>query len=239
MAQQWGFFFEGMKQVLYPQELPNLEKGLFFLIVSGMGNLILGLVMVRVGRRTKSLVLEADGRHLLTDVYTSGAVLIGVVVVYLTGWYRFDGIIACFAGANIIFWGSRLVRQGFGGLMHAAEPELLEEICDLLTRHKRDIWIDAHRLRAWRSGKWVNVDFHLVLPRELPLQDAHREVKDLERVFSDHFGGTAEILIHLDPCAAPECPVCNNDPCDLRQQGARHQKIWKRETLTCHSPGHQ
>lgn len=227
-----GIFFEGLKQILNPQDLPNLEKGLFFLIVSGLGNLALGLALLRTGKRTQSIVLEADGRHLLTDVYTSGAVLIGIAVVFFTGWFRFDGMVACFAGLNITFWGVRLVRQSFGGLMNAADPELLDEICHLLARHRKDAWIDIHRLRAWRSGKTVVIDFHLVLPRELPLAVAHAQVKELEQALAEHFGGMAETLIHLDPCSDPECPVCNHNPCDLRRDAAIREKIWNRKTLT-------
>lgn len=227
-----GIFFEGARQIIEPRELPRLRDGLFFLVAAGVGNLLLGLMLVRVGKRTRSLVLEADGKHLLTDVYTSVAVLVGVVVVYLTGWYRFDGIIACVAGANIVFWGVVLLRQAFGGLMHASDPELLDEICGLLAQSRKEMWIDVHRLRAWRSGRRVHVDFHLVLPREIPLAQGHREVKELEKTFEDHFGGMSDILIHLDPCAPPECPVCDHDPCKLRENELVMKRIWNREVLT-------
>jgi cation diffusion facilitator family transporter len=227
-----GIFFAGAQQALHPQDLPNLEEGLAFLVVAGLGNLILGFVLLRVGKRTRSLVLEADGKHLLTDVFTSGAVLTGLVLVYFTGWFRLDGIIACIAGANIVFWGIKLVRQAYGGLMHTSDPQLLDEICDLLLLHRKDLWVDVHRLRAWKSGSRVHVDFHLVLQRKLPLEAAHREVKELEEVFSDHFDGKSEVLIHLDPCSDPECLVCHHDPCDLRQADAVRQKAWTRQALT-------
>ncbi len=78
----------------------------------------------------------------------------------------------------------------------------------------------------------VHVDFHLILPRDLPLEQGHKEVKELEAVFSRHFGGMSDLLIHLDPCLDPECPVCGHTPCDLRQESKIHQKIWNRQTLT-------
>lgn len=227
-----GIFFEGMKQVLHPQDLPNLDKGLFFLVLAGFGNLLLGLILLKVGNRTGSIVLQADGKHLLTDVFTSGAVLLGLAIVYFTDWFRFDGIIACIAGANIVFWGFKLVRQAYAGLMHTSDPALLDEICGLLLLQRKDIWVDVHRLRAWKSGSQVHVDFHLVLQRQLTLEAAHREVKELEMVFSDHFGGASEILIHLDPCCDPNCPVCNFDPCNLRHEGIVREKIWDRPALT-------
>ncbi|MBI5249807.1 MAG: cation transporter [Desulfomonile tiedjei] len=233
-----GIFWEGVKQILQPQELPNLRNGLFFLLAAGAGNLALGLMLLRVGKKTKSIVLEADGKHLLSDVYTSAAVLVGLIVVYSTGWFRFDGIIACVAGVNIVFLGTRLVRKAFGGLMQAADPELLDEICDLLGKHKKDLWIDIHRLRAWRSGSRVHVDFHLILPRELPLESAHGEVKSLEKAFDSHFGGMSDLLVHLDPCLDPECPICVIEPCDLRNDRMVHQRIWNRQTLTGKASSH-
>ncbi len=120
--------------------------------------------------------------------------------------------------------------------MHTSDPELLDEICDLLLLQRKDLWVDAHRLRAWKSGSRVHVDFHLVLQRELPLEDAHREVKEFEKVFSDHFGEMSEVLIHLDPCSEPECPVCIKDPCDLRQASPDHLRVWNRRALTDLAP---
>ncbi len=232
-----GIFHEGVKQILSPHDLPNLESGLFFLVAAGLGNLILSAILLRVGKRTKSIVLQADGKHLLTDVYTSGAVLVGLVVVAITGWLRFDGIIACVAALNIVYWGAGLARQAFRGLMDASDPQLLDEICDLLVQHRKDMWIDVHRLRAWKSGKQIRVDFHLVLPKDIAFEKGHREVKELERIFSEHFEGMAEVLIHLDPCAEPACPICRLDPCGLRRERTARLNFWDRQALTGETVG--
>jgi len=233
-----GIFFQGIKQILNPHQLAHLDVGLSFLVAAALGNLVMGFVELRIAKRTKSLVLEADGKHLLTDVYTSGVVLVGLALVYFTGWFRFDGIVACIAGINIVFMGTKLVRKGFGELMHTSDPELLDEICNLLSRHKKDIWIDIHRLRSWRSGKKIHVDFHLILPKDLPLEEGHREVKELENVFNAHFEGMSDILIHLDPCLEPECPVCGHDFCDTRRERRIHERIWNRQTLTREANSH-
>jgi cation diffusion facilitator family transporter len=177
------------------------------------------------------LILIADGKHLLTDVYTSALVLVGLAAVEFTGIYRIDGVIACIAGINIVFSGFKLVRHAFLGLMDASDPDLLEEICRILIRHKRNTWIDVHKLRAWRSGNRVHVDFHLILPRNIPLEESHKEVKDLEKIFEDHFHGPTEILIHLDPCTDPECPICALDRCDSRSIEKSCDIDWKRGNL--------
>ncbi|MGC8602964.1 MAG: cation diffusion facilitator family transporter [Desulfomonilaceae bacterium] len=227
-----GIFVEGLKQIVNPVDLPNLGEGLFFLVIAGIGNLVLGIALLRVGKQTRSLVLEADGKHLLADVYTSAIVLIGLVLVYWIGWFQLDGIIACAAGINIVFWGTGLVRKAFGGLMHTTDPKLLDEISRLLQSHKKENWISIHRLRAWGSGKRVNVDFHLVVPTNLSVKEAHREVKELEAIFSKHFSGMSDVLIHLDPCAKVDCSFCQNDPCKDRQGTFIHHQMWNRQALT-------
>jgi cation diffusion facilitator family transporter len=229
----FGIFAEGMRQIMNPQPLPQLQLGLLILLAASLVNLALGTVLIRLGKRTRSIVVEADGWHVLTDVYTSVGVIVGLALVYFTDYYRMDGIVACIVGVNIIVMGIKIVWRAFGGLMDASDTDLLEEICDLLEAHRKDIWIDVHRLRAWRSGKRVHVDFHLILPREMPLDQGHHEVKELERIFDRHFQGMAEILIHLDPCTDPECPVCRQQPCEFRREENAVHRRWHREVLTC------
>lgn len=231
-----GIFQEGVHQIVNPRELPQLESGLLILLGVGVVNLALGLTLIRIGKKTRSIPVVADGKHIMTDVYSSAGVLLGLGLVYYSGWLWLDGAVACFVGVNIVVAGAKLVRQAFVGLMDASDPDLLDEICQLLARHRKDVWIDVHKLRAWRSGKQVHVDFHLILPRDLPLEEGHRHVKELEKIFSDHFEGFAEVLIHLDPCTDPECPVCWFDPCDLRQAGTKQQQIWYRERLISETP---
>ncbi|MEI8182670.1 MAG: cation transporter dimerization domain-containing protein [Desulfomonile sp.] len=103
----------------------------------------------------------------------------------------------------------------------------------MLEAHRKDRWIDVHKLRAWRSGTRVHIDFHLILPRDLPLAEGHSEVKELEKLFAAHFGGLADVLIHLDPCDDPECPVCAHQSCEIRQETHVDLRIWNLEHLTC------
>lgn len=228
-----GIFTEGIRQIVSPNVLPRLESGAAVTLVSTLVNLFLAVSLIRTGRRTRSVVLVADGKHIMSDVYTSGGIVAGLGLVHVTGWFWLDGALACLMGLNILVSGFKLVREAVFGLMDASDPRLLEEICDLLEDNRKDIWIDVHKLRAWRSGSRVHVDFHLILPRDLPLEEGHREVKELEEIFYRHFRGLAEILIHLDPCADPECPVCAHDPCDMRNEAKANQRVWRREDLTC------
>jgi cation diffusion facilitator family transporter len=226
-----GISYQAWPRLIQPQQIPQLTSGILLILGAGLINLILGTALVGVGKRTQSLALIADGKHVLTDVYTTGGVLLGLGVVMLTGWYRLDGVVAILVGANILLIGARLVRQAFAGLMDTSEPQLLDEISTAIARHRKNIWIDIHQLRARRSGNRILIDFHLILPRNLTLEESHREIKELEDILQRHFRGRADILIHGDPCVGLECPICGYDPCALRQESTRLQKIWRREVL--------
>jgi cation diffusion facilitator family transporter len=231
-----GIFYEAWPRLLHPQAIPRLEEGLLLILAAALVNLVLGIVLVMVGRRTRSIVLIADGRHVLTDVFTTGGVLIGLLGVKLTGWNWLDGAVAVLVGLNILVTGARLVHQAASGLMDTSDPDLLEEICRVIADNRRPMWIDIHQLRARRAGTRVFIDFHLILPRDLVLEASHAEVKALEKILNDHYEGQADILIHADPCMDPECPICGHEPCDHRLAGTTMQPLWRSDTLTCDGP---
>jgi divalent metal cation (Fe/Co/Zn/Cd) transporter len=115
--------------------------------------------------------------------------------------------------------------------MDAANPELLNRVSNLIIENRRDYWIDIHQLRAWKSGDHIHIDLHLVLPQYFSLDDAHSEAKSLEKIIVDHFEGKASALIHMDPCSEPDCPVCRNHQCQLRQEPTLEKTTWGLETL--------
>lgn len=227
-----GIFITGVPRILAPQPLPHLETGLFLLLGTSGVNLILGLRLIREGRRSDSITLVADGKHLLTDVYTSGGVLLGLILVKVTGWLWLDGFLACLVGLNILLTGFALVRQSFHGLMDAADRTLLKRLSQLLIDNKHPNWVDVHQLRAWKSGDHIHIDLHLVLPRDCSLEEAHAEAKALETLVIDHFGGRASALIHMDPCVDGDCPICVRRDCDLRCKTAGNALQWTLNTLT-------
>ena len=231
-----GIFYEAWPRLFHPQAIPRLTSGLLLVLAAALVNLVLGLALVMVGKRTRSIVLVADGKHILTDVYTTVGVVLGLVAVLFTGWNWLDGAVAFLVGFNILITGARLVHQSSAALLDTSDPELLKEICEVIAQNRREMWIDVHQLRARRSGRRVFMDFHLILPRDLSLEASHGEVKKLEKILSDHFEGEADILIHADPCTDPECPICGHEPCDERQAEHTMHRLWTRETLTCSEP---
>ncbi len=232
-----GIFKTGWDHIFHPQPLPNLTDGLFILLGASLVNLALGLTLVRVGNTAHSMALTADGKHVLTDVYTSGGVLLGLFLVRQTGLYWMDGAIACMVGFSILYTGIMLIKKSSAGLMDKAEPELLEEISSLLEKHRKDNWVGIHELRAFRSGSFINVSLHMILPRDFTLAEAHIEAEEAEAVIEGYFEGRAKALVHLDPCDDPDCPVCRRHACELREGKKTHPTPWNAETLIIQRPG--
>jgi len=231
MVAATGIFYTGIQRLRYPQVLPNLGEGLVILCAATVVNLLLGICLLRIGRRTHSITLTADGKHILTDVYTSGGVLIGLVLVLLTGQLWLDGAVACLVGFNILITGARLLHQSFTRLMDASDPLLLNRITDVLEQHRRKEWIDIHQLRAWQAGYLIHVDLHLVLPKDLSMDCGHREAKVVEILLINHFKGNASVLVHMDPCDENQCPVCRQNQCQWRSGRFISAEAWTKDHL--------
>ena len=234
-----GIFWSGIEHLRQPRELPNLGGGLAILCIAALINLLLGAFLVAVGRRTESITLTADGKHILTDVYTSAGVVIGLVLVFFTGQLWLDGAVACLVGINILIAGGQLVRQSFARLMDASDPLLLDKLSDILERNRRPQWIDIHQLRAWRAGSLVHVDLHLVLPQDLSMDQGHQEAKTLELLLKRYFKGNASVLIHMDPCDTTNCPVCRRNQCQWRSRLQSDENVWTRDYLVRPLADHQ
>jgi cation diffusion facilitator family transporter len=226
-----GIFQTAWPRILNPQEIFHLDKGLILLALTGVVNLTLSLALIYVGRRTRSIVLTADGKHILTDVLTTLGVFVGLLCVRFTGYLWLDGVVAMIMAAVILYTGTRLVRQAFGGLMDEASPELLDEISTVLSKKRKDIWIDIHRLRAWRAGSQIRVDFHMVLPQNLELLQISHEIAEVKNALGIHYGGFVDVLVHTDPCNVRYCPACSVPRCNSRSAPSLYQELWRREKV--------
>lgn len=231
-----GIFWEALPKIMEPRALPKLDLGLLILVGTAGVNLWLGMTLVRTGKRTRSAAISADGRHILADVYTSAGVLIGLLLVRQTGWYILDGLVACVVAANILFIGAKLVLESSSRLMDAYDPELLDQISTIIAKSRKPAWIDVHRLRAWRSGRLIYIDFHLILPRHLSLEEAHREVMEAEQLLKSQLPGVGDAMIHAEPCIGPECRICSEESCEIRTQPFYEQPSWCRKLVTSPNP---
>ena len=151
------------------------------------------------GRRWRSPALIADGRHLLTDVFTSAGVLVGVALVWATGWLALDPIVAVLVGVNVLWSGYKMVREGAAGLMdEAPPPEMVARIKELIGQHAAGA-IEAHDVRTRHAGRMTFIEFHLVVPGDSRVADAHEICDRIEEALKADMDGDALITIHVEP----------------------------------------
>ncbi|WP_210492535.1 cation diffusion facilitator family transporter [Microvirga antarctica] len=178
-----------------------LEAPLVGLAVNGLATLInagWSWLLIREGRRLRSPALVADGRHLLTDVMTSGGVIAGLLLVPFTGWYWLDSVLAALVAVNIIWSGWALIKESIGGLMDEALPEsILTRVREIIAINAEGA-IEAHDLRTRHAGRLTFIDFHLVVEGGMSVTEAHDICDRLERALKADIGD-AQVTIHVEP----------------------------------------
>ncbi len=179
--------------------LERLDTGTLIVAAAALVNLALGLFLLWQGKRHRSLILVANGKHVLTDVWTSFGVVVGLVLVLLTGWLPFDPIFAIFVASNILWTGGKLIRQSVGGLMDEADPQLDQLIRGTLDRETAARGLAYHELRYRNSGTSVWVEVHLLFPTGVPVERAHATATAIEEALADALPVASRVLTHLEP----------------------------------------
>jgi cation diffusion facilitator family transporter len=194
----------------------DLGQGMLLTGFATLLNFVLGRHLIAVGRRTQSPALVSDGVHVMSDVMTSVAVLIGVGLVYLTGWGPLDPIVAIVAGLVIGWTGLQLIRGAVAGLMNQVDEKALGHVVEALRGDGDPAAIHVHNLRAWTAGAEVNVDFHLAVPEYWSVARAHALGDRLADRVRKAFPGPCDVIVHLDPCEPHLCRFCRMPECSLR-----------------------
>jgi len=191
------------ERLMDPQPLQNVVLGLSVTLVATAVNGGVALVLLRAGRRLRSITLRADALHLLTDVWTSLGVVIGVVMVYLTGWLVLDPIIGLIVAANIIWTGIRLLRDTAQGLLdQALPPEEQRLISGVLSRYESR-GIRFHALRTRTAGQRRFVSMHVLVPGRWTVKRGHDLSEKLEGELADALQGITTFFIHIEPSEDP------------------------------------
>ena len=197
-----GISVTAIERLLHLQSLEQVGIGLAVSAAASIVNFITARILLAAGRTQRSLTLEADAHHLLTDVWTSAGVIAGVGAVALTGWLWLDPVLALLVAANIVWTGVKLVRRSTQGLMDVALPH--EEhalVVAILTRY-REHGIDYHALRTRESGSRRFVELHVLVPGHWSIQQGHELVERLESDIRQNLPHTT-VLTHLEPLDDP------------------------------------
>ncbi|MDM8004221.1 MAG: cation diffusion facilitator family transporter [Bacteroidota bacterium] len=197
--------WSAVPRILHPQPLEKLGIGLIIALSASLINLAVSIILIRNGRKNNSITLEADGKHLRTDVVTSAGVLLGIVLVKLTGWMILDGIVAVGVALNIIWTGYQLMRKSAMGLLDTALPQNeIQRITGILEDYgQREV--KFHSLRTRQSGQRKFISVHLEMPWNWDLRQGHnlaeKVEKDIRMLFPD---SPTTVFTHLEPAGDPE-----------------------------------
>jgi cation diffusion facilitator family transporter len=189
-------------RLIHPRALDSVGLGLVLSTAASLVNGAVGWILIRAGKRYRSVTLTADGKHLWTDVVTSAGVIAGILLVYLTGWDRLDPIVAILVGANIIVTGIRLIRESTGGLMDETLSEADNQaIAQAIAAHSSGD-VTFHGLRTRRSGRLRFVTFDMLVPGDWTVRRGHDLLEDVQTAVQDCLPDL-HVMIHLEPKEDP------------------------------------
>lgn len=224
--------FEAVKHIIYPQDVKELTAGIYLVIFSAMANLVLGWYLIYSGKKRNSLTLHGNGKHIISDSYTSFGVLAAVVLIYFTGKNWIDPVASIIAGLIILVSGFKLLSKSVSGLMDATDMETVVDLVKILSEHRRANWIDVHNMRVQRFGAIYHVDCHVTLPYYLTLEQVHEEISSIDRIVNQHFNkGQIEFFIHNDPCITDSCIHCVISKCAVRRKSFIKKIEWSKENV--------
>jgi cation diffusion facilitator family transporter len=189
---------EAVEKWLAGLPLEHLGRGTLLLLAAGALNAWLGWYLLRVGKRSHSLILEADGKHVLTDSFTSFGVVAGLGLVMLTGWKPFDPLVAIAVAVNILWSGGRLAWRSAVGLLDYSDPETGRQIREKMDAICNELAVHYHGVRYRTTGYRQIIEVHLLFPEATPVREAHRLATLLEERLPRELDKPAEVITHLE-----------------------------------------
>jgi cation diffusion facilitator family transporter len=223
--------YETVRTLIEPSKIYELDSGVFIVATTAGINYIAGTICRRIGNRNNSLALQATGKHLQTDTYSTLAIIIGLLVMLFTGWVWVDKVIAAGMSIFIMYSGYKIIRQSMAGIMDQQDMILLQRMIDILNKSRRVNWIDLHNLRIIKYGSQLHIDCHLTVPWYLNIHEAHHEIDALIGFIQSELGDSIEFFVHTDGCLPFSCRLCNKFNCPVREHPFEHKVAWTLDNL--------
>jgi len=191
--------YESIHKWMFGLQIDNIDTGTLFVTIATVINGVLGLYLVRLGKKYHSLVLEANGKHVLADGWTSLGVIVALLLTKMTGWLPFDPLLAIGVALNILWTGGNLMRHSIGGLMDETDKKLDEQLKKILREESEKYKIQFHDVRHRNAGTKLFIEFHLLFPANILLVQAHEQATMIEHTVHQSFPMPIEIISHLEP----------------------------------------
>lgn len=209
---------EAIQAIHEAKPLTSLETGVGLLAGTGVINWLTGYFLTVTGRRKGSIALEASGRHLMADFWTTAGVVSGLILVIVTKIYWIDIVLAILVSLHLAKEGYSLIRKAIGGLLDEEETSIIKQIQEVINHNKQPGIIQVHHLRVMRSGRYHHIDAHVVVPEFWTVEEAHDNTNVYERLIFKNYKFSGEVHFHIDPCRRLYCQFCNLKDCPVRQE---------------------
>ena len=223
---------EAVLNLYEPHSIQKLDYGIYLVAVTAIINLFAGMICVKTGKRNNSLALIASGKHLIADTYTTIGIIIGLVLLFVTGISWIDSAVAIIFALVIFYTGYKIVRSSIAGIMDEADMELLNKMVVFLNENRSVNWIDLHNLRIIKYGAMIHLDCHLTVPWYFNVHQAHDEIDRLSGLVKRHFGDSVELFVHSDGCLDFSCALCEKTECQERKHPFQKKIAWTMENIS-------
>jgi cation diffusion facilitator family transporter len=223
---------EAILNLYEPHSIEKLDYGIYLVAITATINLFAGMICVKTGKKNNSLALVASGKHLIADTYTTIGIIIGLVLLYVTGISWIDSAVAIIFALVIFYTGYKIVRSSIAGIMDEADMELLNKMVVFLNENRNVNWIDLHNLRIIKYGAMIHLDCHLTVPWYFNVHQAHDEIDRLSGLVKQHFGDSVELFVHSDGCLDFSCALCEKADCKERKHPFEKRIVWTMENIS-------
>lgn len=223
--------FKAINQFFIPNQLHDLDLGLYLIASTGAINYILGLWSIKQGKKINSPILISSGTHLKSDTYSTLGLLLGIILIIITGLNWIDSVTAIIFAFVIIYTGYKIVRKSVSGIMDESDQLVINEIVDLLNEKRKEEWIDVHNMRVINYAGFYHIDCHLTVPFYINVNEAHAILDTLTDVVSDYFNQRVEFFVHIDGCVFQQCKICQIKDCKERKSEFEKTIEWNEVQL--------
>lgn len=224
--------YEALVNLRHPHELKKLDFGIVLIAFTAVINYALGSWAVKVAKKNNTLALLASGKHLQTDTYSTIGIVVGLVLISVSGLTWLDGVLAIGFSLLIIYTGMKIIRSSLSGIMDEADETLLKELVSYLNENRKENWVDLHNLRIIKYGSVLHLDCHLTVPWYLNVHEAHIAVDELSKMIRDKYGDSVELFVHTDGCLEFSCKICIKENCAVRQHAFVKRVNWDAENIS-------
>ena len=233
--------YDAVQTYLVGARLEQLDQGIWINFGAGCLNGLLAWYLIRQGVALKSQAIEADGKHVASDFYTTIGVLIGLMLVRFTGLTWIDSLMGVGISFMLARSGFQLVKDASAALLDAEDPTVIQPMTQVMERVRPSEIITVHELRAIRAGRYTHVDVHVVVPEFLQVHEAHALVDEfcaaVTHEASRQFGFEGEFHTHVDPCIRLYCDSCAVAPCEIRKKSFVKREHLSVQSVTSQGPG--